>query len=106
MIVISYNAIQETVLVYKESVDELMEIMQYITQNALELIPVLYILGMILKNTERISDRYIPVILLTFGIVGAIAIMGLNIEAIIQGVLVTGATVYANQLVKQKGKDK
>ncbi len=102
----SYNAIQETVSVYKESVDELMEIMQYITQNALELIPVLYILGMILKNTERISDRYIPVILLAFGIAGAIAIMGLNIESVIQGVLVTGATVYANQLVKQKGKDK
>lgn len=83
-----------------------MEIMQYITQNALELIPVLYIIGMILKNTERISDRYIPAILLGFGIAGAIAIMGLNIEAIIQGVLVTGATVYANQLIKQKGKDR
>lgn len=82
-----------------------MDIMQYIAQNALILIPVLYIIGMILKNTEKISDRYIPVILLGFGIAGTIAIMGLNIEAVIQGVLVTGATVYTNQLMKQKNKD-
>ena len=58
-----------------------------------------------MKNTEKISDRYIPVILLGFGIAGTIAIMGLNIEAVIQGVLVTGATVYTNQLMKQKNKD-
>ena len=83
-----------------------MDFMQYITQNALILIPVLYIVGMIMKNTERIRDRYIPVFLLVFGIAGTIGIMGLNVNAVIQGVLVTGATVYTNQLVKQKGKDK
>ena len=83
-----------------------MDFMQYITQNALILIPVLYIIGMIMKNTERISDRYIPAFLLVFGIAGTIGIMGLNANAVIQGVLVTGATVYANQLVKQQGKDK
>lgn len=82
-----------------------MQITEYITQNALVLIPVLYIIGMIIKNTDKISDKYIPVILLVFGIIGAIAIMGINVNAVIQGVLVTGATVYANQLVKQKTKD-
>lgn len=82
-----------------------MQITEYITQNALVLIPVLYIIGMIIKNTDKISDKYIPVILLVFGIIGTIAIMGINVNAVIQGVLVTGATVYANQLVKQKTKD-
>lgn len=84
---------------------EAMQITEYITQNALVLIPVLYIIGMIIKNTEKISDKYIPIILLVFGIIGAIAIMEFNVNAVIQGILVTGTTVYANQIVKQKGKD-
>ncbi|RQN12840.1 phage holin family protein [Clostridium butyricum] len=83
-----------------------MDVSQYITQNALILIPVLYIIGMIIKNTDKISDKYIPLILLVFGIAGSIGIIGLNANAVIQGVLVTGATVYTNQLIKQTGKDK
>ena len=82
-----------------------MEITEYITQNALVLIPVLYIIGMIMKGTEKISDKYIPLILLFFGVGGTIGIMGLNADAVIQGVLVTGSTVYANQLLKQRVKD-
>ena len=82
-----------------------MEITEYITQNALILIPVLYIIGMIIKGTEKISDKYIPLILLFFGVGGTIGIMGLNADAVIQGVLVTGSTVYANQLLKQRVKD-
>lgn len=35
------------------------------------------------------------------GVIGAIALMGLTAYAIIQGILVTGVTVYTNQLVKQ-----
>lgn len=81
-----------------------MDIAQYIAQNALILIPVLYIIGMIIKNTEQINDKYIPVILLIIGILGAVGIMGFNSNSVIQGVLVTGATVYANQLIKQTSK--
>lgn len=83
-----------------------MDVSQYITQNALILIPVLYIIGMIIKNTDKISDKYIPLILLVFGIAGSMGIIGINANAVIQGVLVTGATVYTNQLIKQTGKDK
>lgn len=82
-----------------------MEITKYITENALILIPVLYIIGMIIKGTEKISDKYIPLILLFFGICGTIAIIGLHVNSVIQGVLVTGATVYTNQIIKQKNKD-
>lgn len=81
-----------------------MDFTQYITQNALILIPALYIIGMILKKTEEIKDKYIPVILLFLGIAGTIGIMGINVEAVVQGVLVTGAAVYTNQLIKQAGK--
>lgn len=82
-----------------------MEFAQYITQNALILIPVLYIIGMIVKNTEKVNDKYIPVILLIAGIAGAVGIMGVNADAVVQGVLVTGATVYTNQLIKQSTKN-
>ena len=81
-----------------------MDFAQYIAQNALVLIPVLYVLGMLIKNTEKIDDKYIPIILLIAGIAGAIGIMGVNTDAVVQGVLVTGTTVYTNQLIKQTTK--
>ncbi|HAY3897726.1 TPA: phage holin family protein [Escherichia coli] len=81
-----------------------MEFINYITENALILIPVLYIIGMILKGVERIKDKYIPLILLPIGMGLAMALMGININAIIQGILVVGVSVYTNQLVKQINK--
>ncbi len=78
---------------------------EYITENALLLIPVLNVIGMIIKNTEKIPNKYIPLILLGFGIIGSIAIMGLSPESVVQGVLVTGAAVYGNQVFKQLKKD-
>jgi hypothetical protein len=78
---------------------------EFITENALLLIPVLNIIGAVIKNTEKIPDKYIPIILLFFGIVGAVAIIGISPESIVQGILVTGAAVYGNQVVKQMKKD-
>ncbi len=74
---------------------------EYIVENALVLIPVLNVIGMIVKNTEKIPDKYIPLILLFFGIVGTVAILGLTPHSVVQGVLVTGTAVYGNQVVKQ-----
>ncbi|MEG2290350.1 MAG: phage holin family protein [Clostridium sp.] len=83
-----------------------MEFLNYITENALILIPVLYIIGMILSGTERVPNKYIPVILLPIGIGLAMGIMkSFSADAIIQGVLVTGASVYTNQIVKQIKKE-
>ena len=78
---------------------------EFITENALLLIPVLNIIGAIIKNTEKIPYKYIPVILLLFGIIGAVAILGISPESILQGVLVTGTAVYGNQIVKQIKKE-
>ncbi len=77
---------------------------EFITENALLLIPVLNIIGAIVKNTEKIPDKYIPLILLFFGILGAVAILGLSPESVVHGVLVTGTAVYGNQVVKQLKK--
>lgn len=79
-------------------------ILKYVTENALILIPVLYILGAMLKNLQSVEDRFIPFILLVFGILFSIAMLGFNVDSVIQGFLVTGVTVYTNQLFKQINK--
>ena len=82
-----------------------MDFMNYISENALILIPVLYVIGMFLKALEFIKDKYIPCILLVIGIAFSIALIGLNVNAVIQGILVSGATVLGNQLIKQYKKE-
>ena len=79
--------------------------MNYIVDNCLILIPVLYIVATILKNLEFIKDKYIPLILLPIGVALAIAIKGIDINSVIQGILVTGVTVYGNQIFKQLSKE-
>jgi Mn2+/Fe2+ NRAMP family transporter len=81
-----------------------MDFQKLIIEQALILIPALYIIGMFLKNTPAIKDWTIPYILLVLGIIGAIALIGLNVQAIIQGILVAGVTVFGNQLIKQTTK--
>ncbi len=78
-----------------------MELLKYTVENCLVLIPVLNVIGQIIKGIERIDNRFIPLILLAFGVAGSIGILGFNADAVIQGVLVTGTAVYGNQLVKQ-----
>ena len=77
----------------------------YILDNALILIPAIYVIGAILKGTELVKDKYIPVILLPIGIALGMILVGFNVNGFIQGILVTGVAVYANQLVKQALKE-
>lgn len=83
-----------------------MEIMDYIMGGRLILIPVLYITGYIFTKTQLIKNKFIPLILLVIGIILSV-IMGGNtvIDNIIQGILVTGATVLTNQVVKIKDQE-
>ena len=80
-----------------------MDILKYVIEKALILIPVLYIIGAFLKNTPLLNnnDWLIPWILLVLGVMGGTAIVGITAEGVIQGVLVAGATVFCNQLIKQ-----
>jgi len=85
-----------------------MDFEKYLIEQMLILIPVLYIIGALIKQTPKVKDWTIPWVLLVVGVVAAIAIgMGAGIsvaDAIIQGILVTGVTVFANQLVKQTNR--
>ena len=78
-----------------------MEILSYIMDNALILVPALLVLGQIVKGIQKIPDKWIPIILLPIGIAGALALGGMSFDSAVQGVLVTGAAVYGNQIVKQ-----
>ena len=81
-----------------------MDVLTYITENAYVLIPALLIIGQIIKNIKVIPDKWIPLILLPFGVIGAMALGGWTFESAIQGVWITGVSVYSNQIVKQLKK--
>lgn len=89
----------------------------YVKPELLVVAVVLYFIGMGIKNTEKINDKYIPVILGVIGIIiSAIYVIATSVfngyqsilmaifTSIVQGILVAGLSVYANQLVKQAQK--
>ena len=74
----------------------------FIVEDGLVLIPVLYIIGEIIKQTLLIKDKWIPLLILFFGVIFSILLLNdTMINNIIQGILITGATVFVDQLKKQ-----
>lgn len=95
-----------------------MDIMSYIKPELLILVPVLYLIGMIIKKTQYINDKFIPLVLCIVSIVLAIlyvlATADLNtfrnvitaiFTSITQGILCAGCAVFVNQSYKQINKD-
>ena len=93
------------------------QIMNYVKPELLVLAVVLYFIGIWIKGTETIKDKWIPLILGGLGIVlctiyvVATAPVGSGAEilsaiftAIIQGILVAALSIYVNQLIKQSAK--
>ena len=89
-------------------------IMNYIKPELIVVAIALYILGVGIKKTESIKDKYIPAILGASGIVlcaiwvmansplGSVQeIMMAVFTSIVQGILVAGLSTYVNQLIKQ-----
>lgn len=79
---------------------------------------VLYLVGIALKKTDRIKDKYIPLILGGAGILlcgiwvlstsqltGVQSIAMAVFTSIVQGILVAGLSTYINQTVKQIKKE-
>ena len=97
---------------------DLIEILkEYIKPELIVLAIVLYFIGMGIKNTELIKDKFIPIILGVLGvIISAIYIIATSeingyqeilmsvFTAIVQGILVAGTSVYVNQVIKQSKK--
>ena len=82
-----------------------MDFLNYIVGNKLILIPVLYIIGYIIKNTKIIRNKFIPLFLLVIGIILSVLMGGDTIiNNVVQGILVTGATVMTDQMIRQTSK--
>lgn len=89
----------------------------FVRPELLVLVPVLYLIGMGLKRSQRVSDNNIPLLLGTVGIALAVVYVLATSEltgwrdglmavftAVTQGVLCAGGSVYVNQIIKQ-GKE-
>lgn len=82
---------------------------EYIRPELLILVPVLYVLGAIIKDSAAIQNRWIPAILGGVGIaLSLLYVLGTGdfsatgvFTAITQGILVAGAAVYTNELIVQ-----
>lgn len=94
-----------------------MNYQDYIKTELLILIPVLYFIGIGLKKS-KLPDKWIPIVLgvsaVVLSAVWVIATADINglqkaasaiFTAVTQGVLVAGASVYANQLYIQARKE-
>lgn len=77
------------------------DLLKYVIDEAIVLVPALWIIGSFLKMTPKVPDWTIPWGLLALGITGSIAIIGVTAEAIVQGILVSGVAVLGHQLIKQ-----
>ena len=91
---------------------------EYVKPELIVVAIVLYFIGMGIKNTELIKDKYIPVILGVIGVLisaiyitatsqinGYQEVLTVIFTSIVQGVLVAGASVYINQVIKQSNKE-
>ncbi|MDR0738738.1 MAG: phage holin family protein [Oscillospiraceae bacterium] len=78
-----------------------MEISDFIPENTYIVCVILFIVGMILKQTPAIKNWIIPYILSVIGIVVCNFVLEPGIYATMQGVITTGFTVYVHQLGKQ-----
>ena len=95
-----------------------MEFTNFIDPALLVLIPVLLVLGKIIKDyLGGVDSRYIPLILGVLGVLLAILwvlptslvstwqdVMLAAFTAFVQGILCAGAAVYGNQIYKQLGE--
>lgn len=94
-----------------------MDIMNYVKPELIVVAIVLYIIGVGIKKTESIKDKYIPYVLGVGGIIlSAIWVLANSplgtmqeilmavFTSIVQGILVAGLSTYVNQLIKQASK--
>lgn len=82
-----------------------MDILSFIVEEGLVMIPALFVVGAFIKGTEAIASKWIPLILLGVSIaLTPLVLGGYGAENIVQAILVAGGAVYTDQLIKQTQK--
>ena len=82
------------------------EILEFVIQEAYIMIPALWVVGFVIKNTELIKDKCIPVILLAVSLLLSPWMLGgYSPQNVIQAILVAGGAVLADNLYRQSKKE-
>ncbi|EQJ93856.1 TPA: phage holin family protein [Clostridioides difficile] len=76
-------------------------LISFIPEQLLILVAALYVLGVGCKKYNQLDNKYIPVVLLILGIGFSIWMLGLNADAVLQGVICWGISIGINQTYKQ-----
>lgn len=77
-----------------------MDIMNYIRPDAFILVPALYVLGLFLRQTPHIPVWSHVWIKLAFAVIACLLYYGFIIQAVVQGILVTGAAVISREILQ------
>jgi hypothetical protein len=78
-----------------------LDLLQYLNENYLMLVPVLWILGFALKQTPHIPDWSIIWIISGVSLVIGWFAFGFSFEAFANGIIASGISVFGHQLYKQ-----
>ena len=82
-----------------------MDVLNYVVQEGLVMIPVLFIIGEIIKATELLGNKWIPLTILIVSIGFTPLVLGAYpADNIVQAVLVAGVTVFGNELIRQSSR--
>lgn len=77
---------------------------QFIVPQALIMVPVLYFIGLFLRQTPKIPFWTHAWIKLTFGVTACMIYFGPSITSFIQGILVTGAAVLMRDMIHRSAE--
>ncbi|NMS91972.1 holin [Clostridioides difficile] len=76
-------------------------LISFIPEQLLILVAALYVIGVGCKKYKQLDNKYIPLVLLALGVGFSIWMLGLNADAVLQGILCWGVAIGANQVYKQ-----
>ncbi|EGT4823314.1 holin [Clostridioides difficile] len=76
-------------------------LISFIPEQLLILVAALYVIGAGCKKYKQLDNKYIPVVLLILGIGFSVWMLGLNADAVLQGVICWGISIGINQTYKQ-----
>lgn len=78
-----------------------MNLMDYLNQNYLMLVPALWVLGFAIKQTPFVPDWLIIWVVLIVSIIFGTIAFGFSYEGLINGIIAAGVAVLGHQMLKQ-----
>ena len=76
-------------------------ILGFIDTRLLIVVAVCWVIGFVLKKTPKVADWTIVYIVTAAAVVLTVGLIGLSVEAVIQGILAGAFAVYGHQVIKQ-----